>query len=455
MADQARDMCNPSSGASKNCICDVGIARNRVGNQNHQVFFLSSPHKSGRKPSLSNIRREPSAADIEQAEVFWIKQAQKLIKKEIDQKKNGGLKRLAPMVCENGVIVVGDRIKEWNQMSYDNKVIPILPHGHRFSNLFAEMIHNKCHGGVSMTACKIRNRFWITDLTKMLKSIISRCVTCKRERKRLQSQIMAPLPIERLKPGLPWITTGVDYFGPYHVRGEVNKRTTGKAYGVIFNCLTTRAVHIEVAANYSQNGFMQVLRRFVSIRGYPSKMISDAGSQLVSASKELRDVFNTFNNDVLLQFGAQNGMEWEFVPADAPWQNGVTEALVKLVKRAIHLSIGDQRLTFSELQTTFYEAANLVNERPIGKHPTEPEAYLSPNHILLGRATTRVPAGPFKEPTNHGKRFELVQKFIDDFWRRWTRDYSPSLIIRQKWHTENRNHEIGDVVLVQDSNSIP
>ena len=45
-----------------------------------------------------------------------------------------------------------------------------------------------------------------------------------------------------------------------------------------------------------------------------------------------------------------------------------------------------------------YEAATLVNERPIGKHPTNPEEcnYLCPNDILLGRAISRVPGGPFK-----------------------------------------------------------
>ena len=47
---------------------------------------------------------------------------------------------------------------------------------------------------------------------------------------------------------------------------------------------------------------------------------------------------------------------------------------------------------FSELMTVFYEVGNLVNERPIGCQPKDPDdgSYLSPNHLLLGRAMRRV-----------------------------------------------------------------
>ena len=49
--------------------------------------------------------------------------------------------------------------------------------------------------------------------------------------------------------------------------------------------------------------------------------------------------------------------------------NGVTEALVKSTKKALNAAVGDQIMDFSELQTVMYEAAQIVNQRPIGKHP--------------------------------------------------------------------------------------
>lgn len=51
-----------------------------------------------------------------------------------------------------------------------------------------------------------------------------------------------------------------------------------------------------------------------------------------------------------------------FSSADAPWQNGVSEALIKSTKRATTAAIGESILTFSELQTVCYETANLLNE---------------------------------------------------------------------------------------------
>ena len=36
------------------------------------------------------------------------------------------------------------------------------------------------------------------------------------------------------------------------------------------------------------------------------------------------------------------------------------------------------------------------------------------------------------------------------FWRRWTKEYVPQLIKRQKWHKQHRNLRVGDVVLVAD-----
>lgn len=106
------------------------------------------------------------------------------------------------------------------------------------------------------------------------------------------------------------------------------------------------------------------------------------------------------------------GLQWIFTPADAPWQNRVTEALIRSVKRAIEFSVGENALTFSELQTVLFEIANLLNERPIGRHPTSPEdgAYLCPNDLLLGRATSRIPNGSFDENANTRKLFHVRQE---------------------------------------------
>ena len=120
------------------------------------------------------------------------------------------------------------------------------------------------------------------------------------------------------------------------------------------------------------------------------------------------------------------------------------------------MSIGDSVLTFSELQTVLFEVANLINEKPVGtKNCDQNEGtYLCPNDILLGRASTRVPSGPFDTVADTKRRWIFIQNIINGFWKRWMRDYFPSLIVRQKWHTSVREIKNGDLVLVQDSNII-
>lgn len=51
--------------------------------------------------------------------------------------------------------------------------------------------------------------------------------------------------------------------------------------------------------------------------------------------------------------------------ADAAWQSGVSESLIKSVKRSLSMIIRSSLMTYSDLQTIFFEIANVMNERPI------------------------------------------------------------------------------------------
>ena len=147
-------------------------------------------------------------------------------------------------------------------------------------------------------------------------------------------------------------------------------------------------------------------------------------------------------------------MLWKFTPANAPWQNGCSEALIKTCKKGITYAVGCNILSLSEFQTVLFEIANVTNERPIGRHPTDPAdgAYLWPNNIQLGSATTRAPSGSFNESVYMRQRFELVQLIADCFWKKMTKDFFPSLIIRGKWRVQRRNAMVGYIVIVQDAN---
>ena len=252
--------------------------------------------------------------------------------------------------------------------------------------------HQYGHSGVDATTGKTRRKFWILKANKLSKSVKSKCGFCCEMAHKAETQLMADLPVLRLAPHTPpFYYTVCDYFGPYNVK--VGRNKTAKYYGVIFTCLNTRAVHLELAVDLTTMEFIQVLRRFFSIRGYLAVILSDNGTQMVGAANKLVEMVKDLDGNQLCEFCGEKSIKWTFTTPAAPHQNSCAEALVKSCKRSLKIAIGEQLLTPFELYTCLLEIANLLNQHPIGRIPNGPDdgAYLCPNDMLLGRATLEVP----------------------------------------------------------------
>ena len=111
----------------------------------------------------------------------------------------------------------------------------------------------------------------------------------------------------------------------------------------------------------------------------------------------------------------------------------------------------EQVLDDEGLTTLTCEVEATVNGRPINKLSDDPRDLepLTPNHLLLLRAGPAVPPGTFSKHSFYRKRrWRQVQSLADVFWRRWVREYLPSLQERQIWHKQQRNFAVDDVVLL-------
>ena len=51
------------------------------------------------------------------------------------------------------------------------------------------------------------------------------------------------------------------------------------------------------------------------------------------------------------------------------------------------------------------------------------------------------------------RRWRQAQLIAEHFWRRWSREYVPTLIKREKWTKDTRQLQVGDVVLVAENNT--
>ncbi|XP_060596964.1 uncharacterized protein LOC132750911 [Ruditapes philippinarum] len=180
---------------------------------------------------------------------------------------------------------------------------------------------------------------------------------------RPETQQMGQLPEERLMPDkAPFTYVGVDYFGPMTVKSG---RRHLKRYGCLFTCLTTRAVHIEIAHSLDTDSFVCALQRFIGRRGNPEKIFSDNGTNFVSGERVLRDSIQLWNNSRLTKFCQQREIKWHFNPPYAPHMGGVWERLVRSAKTALKSVIREQLLNDEALLTLVVEIEKILNDRPI------------------------------------------------------------------------------------------
>ena len=165
-------------------------------------------------------------------------------------------------MSEDGVIRVGGRIK---RASIPRELAHpvILPHDHHVTSLIIRQHHERTgHSGRSATLNDLRaSVFWIVGAVS---SIVRKCVTCHKLKGSFCGQKMADLPQDRLEPAPPFTNVGVDFFGPYYIK---EGRKILKRWGALFTCLTSRAIHIEIAHSLSTDSFLNAYRRFIARRG--------------------------------------------------------------------------------------------------------------------------------------------------------------------------------------------
>ena len=79
---------------------------------------------------------------------------------------------------------------------------------------------------------------------------------------------------------------------------------------------------------------------------------------------------------------------------------------------------------------------------------------LTPSKLLLSRPNVCFHSANPSDADIHGnKRWKQAQYLADIFWRRWLRDYLPTLQVRQKWLSLRWNLKIGDLILVIDESA--
>ncbi|GBP11448.1 hypothetical protein EVAR_92947_1 [Eumeta japonica] len=367
------------------------------------------------------------------------------IKKGEPMPKKSKLRNMCVELDQDDVMRATGRLDRHQSLDAESKRPVILDSKNRITELLIQNAHQKCmHGNHETVINELRQKYVIFGLRNAVKGIIFKCQWCRVYRRKPTTPQQGELPAERLKAHEPpFNCSAIDYFGPMIV--TVGRRTE-KRWGVLITCLTTRAVHLEIAASLTPSSAILALRRFMARRGTPTVMYSDNATNFTKANKELKEAALEVE-----KYATAKRIVWKFIPPGAPHMGGAWERMTRTIKSSLYAVLKERKPREETLHTLLLEVEHIVNSRPLT--PVEPDLNreaLIPNHFLIGRSCGISPIGIFKATDADSHTWKTAQRLADEFWHRWSMEYLPNLLLRKTSTAGHLEPKVGDPVLIAD-----
>ena len=424
---------------------------------------------------ISRVRKKPtpsseflSVEEVNTADITLQKRSQqRIFALELSQlkasppqplKSKSSVLALQPELDAQGLLRVGGRLRNAD-IEETQKHPVILGANDRYTRLLMTHYHLKMmHAGPTAVLRQTGELFYISGARRLAREICQTCVVCRRAAAKRGPQLMGQLPPARVDPNFVFSTTGLDYAGPYLLKeGYVRRPVTIKCWMAVFVCFCTKAVHLELVKDASAESLVACLGRFCSRRGLPQVIHSDNGSTMTGAKNELTKLYSVLTSrktqDSITTYLLSQKVQWKMTPIKAPHFGGLWEAAVKAAKFHLKREIGLRLYTYDELETILCHAEACLNSRPLGvmtSHSVDGMTPLTPGHFLVGRALTTYPVAKISHTPGTGlaDRWNHCTKVTQMFWNRWSNEYLQQLQRAVKWHKPQKNHQVGDIVLL-------
>lgn len=283
-----------------------------------------------------------------------------------------------------------------------------------------------------------------------------------RQKATASKQLMGSLPAGRVTAlSRPFEKVGVDFAGPINVKlSRVRRSVIGKGYICVFVCFATKAIHLELASDLTTDTYLACLRRLISRRGLPKEIYSDNASTFKGARNQLVELYKLFSSkdhqSKVMQFTAEKGIDFHFIPSRSPTFGGLWEGAVKSTKYHLRRVVQSHQLTYEQLNTVLVEIECVLNSRPLlpmSSSDVNDYSYLTPGHFLIGNALTMYPENDVTNvPQNRLKFWQLCTQIKQSFWKMWHKQYLNVLQNRPKWLNVAPNIKIGTLVILKEDN---
>ena len=282
---------------------------------------------------------------------------------------------------DHGILRSRGRMEKNISLKYD-AVNPIICHkDSHLTKLIIRDTHEKCkHMGTNTTLNALRQGgFWIPRARQAVFTELKTCPKCKWiNSKAFKYPSPTALPVDRVNLVHPFHTIGIDYTGHFFTYDD--NEVESKQYILIFTCMNTRAIHLEVLPNMTVSAFVMAFIRFTNRYGIPKVVYSDNAKTFLAAPKLLSKLL--LSSEFEQKFRTCN-IDFRNIPTYAAWYGATWERLIKLVKDAIYKTFGKNHIPHANFLTTISDIQLVVNNRPLTYRTKEGELdILTPNHLI-------------------------------------------------------------------------
>lgn len=357
-----------------------------------------------------------------------------------------------PYLDADSILRMKGRIDGARELSMDSKRPIVLPRESRITKLLLSEFHSEFfHQNHETVVNEVRQRFYIPRLRVILKKTRKDCQMCKIKKAHPIPPQMADLPKARLATRfVPYSYVGIDFFGPLFVTVG---RHTEKRWGVLFTCLTIRAIHIEIAPGLDTNSCILCIQNFIADHGPVIEFHSDCGTNFKGSDNVLQEEISKIDPVRLQTEFTTTYTKWIFNPPASPHMGGSWERLIRTVKSAMYEVMPTRTPKEDMLRNLLKQIQNVVNSRPLTFIPLDVEGdeALTPNHFIKLSSNGSKPSceieldGPYLRES-----WKESQRLTELFWKRFVKEYLPTIARRTKWHKLAEPLKKDDLVLIVD-----
>ena len=405
---------------------------------------------------------QPSLYLHQKAKYYWLSEIQKQhFEKDLQAlvakqpiAKHSQLRKLAPSVKDKfGYQIIHLNSRVFTQDQKEGPLqLPVIPSNSAFTALLIQHYHvvNQ-HAGVDWLHFYLRQQYFIIKSRQVIRQQYKKCVTCQKVNTTQFQQIMAPLPFARINQNPPYTYCGLDHTGYLEIKDSYDENHISKAYIVLFCCMTTRSVTLELVHSCNTDDFLMAVQRLAAERGMPQVFMSDNHQTYKCAetivAKAIEATITEAGKKQQLPF------KWVYSTSMQSSTGGAWEALIKSLKQPLHKILPKALLSYVELQTILKTIQRHLNDRPLMSTAVDTIEALTPSMLTHGHKLTPFPK--FLPKTMPTQKIDVQERWrhrisvTQQIWNAWQKLYVLQLQQRGKWFSQRPNIKVNDLVLVE------